>query len=144
MVILDTNVISESMKPEVNAAVTDWLDRQEHGTLYLTSVNIAELFFGLELMRPGKRKNRLHSFISEWVEYHIEERILPFDNAAAREYVILAVRVRKRGYVVSFPDAQIASIAVAHDLAVCTRDEDAFAAMGVRVINPWKAEKLFR
>ena len=110
MVILDTNVISEPMKEELSEAVASWLDRQEHGTLCVTSVNIAEL------------------------GYHVGSRILPFDNDAAEEFVILMVKARKKGVSVSPFDAQIATY---RGCAVATRDDAPFKAMGVDVINPW-------
>lgn len=137
MILLDTNVISEAMKPAPEAAVRDWLDEQAAETLYLSSVTIAELTFGIGALPAGRRKDRLTAAL-EGVMGMFGERILPFDTRAARRYGDLAVRARAAGRGFPTPDGYIAAIAAAHDFAVASRDASAFEAAGLAVIDPWK------
>lgn len=138
MIILDTMVISEPIRPKPDMSVMQWLDCLEVEVLYLTAVTIAELFFGIAQQPDGKKRRHLQTSIVRLVEKRIGDRVLSFDHAAAREYATLVMGARKKGHVVSFPDAQIASIAKYHGYAVATRDEAPFKAMGVDVINPWR------
>ena len=136
MILLDTNVISEAMKPAPEAAVRDWLDEQAAETLYLSSVTIAELTFGIGALPQGRRKDRLMAAL-EGVMALFGDRILPFDTKAARRYGDLAVRARAAGRGFPTPDGYIAAIAAAHDFAVASRDASAFEAAGLAVIDPW-------
>jgi predicted nucleic acid-binding protein len=136
MILLDTNVISEAMKPEPDRAVRDWLDEQAAETLYLSSVTIAELTFGIGALPEGRRKDRLTAAL-EGVMALFGQRILPFDTEAARRYGDLAVRARAAGRRFPTPDGCIAAIAAAHDFAVATRDAAAFEAAGLAVMTPW-------
>ena len=137
MIILDTNVLSEPIKPQPNPLVLDWLDRQDIDTLYLTTLNVAEVLYGIELLSEGKRKKTLKLSMTKLLDRRIGGRILPFDDLAARRYVSIAVLARKHGQSLSFADAQIGAIAAIHGFAVATRDEVPFKAMGIKVINPW-------
>ena len=138
MILLDTNVISEAMKPAPEAAVCDWLDEQAAETLYLSSVTIAELTFGIGALPQGRRKDRLMAAL-EGVMALFGERILPFDTEAARRYGDLAVRARAAGRGFPTPDGYIAAIAATHEFAVASRDASAFEAAGLAVIDPWAA-----
>lgn len=137
MILLDTNVISEAMKPAPDAAVRDWLDEQAAETLHLSSVTIAELTFGIGALPEGRRKDGLAAAL-EGVMAMFGERILPFDKRAARRYGDLAVRARAAGRGFPTPDGYIAAIAAAHDFAVASRDAAAFEAAGLAVIDPWR------
>jgi predicted nucleic acid-binding protein len=139
MILLDTNVVSEAMKP-ADDAVRAWLDDQAAETLYLTSVTIAELMFGIGALPDGKRKDRLADALEGVMEL-FADRVLPFDIGAARHYADLAVKARAAGKGFPTPDGYIAAIAASRDLVVATRDASAFAAAGVEVIDPWKAER---
>lgn len=136
MILLDTNVISEAMKPAPEHVVQDWLDEQVAETLYLASVTVAELMFGIGVLPPGKRKTKLATALEGLLDL-FQDRILPFDAAAARHYADLAVRARAAGMGFPTPDGYIAAIAAAHDFAVATRDTSAFQAAGLAVIDPW-------
>lgn len=136
MILLDTNVVSEAMKPEPDQAVRNWLDEQAAETLYLSSVTIAELMFGIGALAKGKRQDRLAVALHGVLDL-FAGRILPFDTDAARSYVDLAVRARAAGKGFPTPDGYIAAIAAAHNFAVGSRDTTAFAAAGLTVINPW-------
>lgn len=136
MILLDTNVVSEAMKPEPDRAVQAWLDEQAAETLYLSSVTIAELMFGIGALPEGKRKDRLAAALDGVLEL-FADRILPFDTAAARRYADLAAKARAAGRGFPTPDGYIAAIAAARDLAVASRDTSAFTAAGLTVIDPW-------
>jgi len=138
MIVLDTNVISEAMKPDPAPDVRNWLDDQPAETLHLTSVTIAELLFGIGALPDGRRKTKLAAALNGVLEL-FEGRILPFDTEAAHHYAALAVKARNAGKGFPMPDGYIAAIAVRHGFTVATRDASAFEAAGVAVIDPWKA-----
>lgn len=137
MILLDTNVVSEGMKPQPDPAVLDWLDAQAAETLYLSSVTVAELLFGIGALPDGQRKTKLAATVEGLIAL-FEGRILAFDTAAARHYADLAVGARIAGKGFPTPDGYIAAIAAAHGFKVATRDVSAFAAAGVQTIDPWK------
>jgi toxin FitB len=136
MILLDTNLVSEAMKPEPNPAVRNWLDEQAAETLYLSSVTIAELVFGIGTLPKGRRKDKLAAALDGVLEL-FADRILPFDIGAARRYADLAVKARAAGKGFPTPDGYIAAIAASHELAVASRDTSAFIAAGLTVIDPW-------
>jgi toxin FitB len=136
MILLDTNVVSEAMKPEPNPLVRQWLDEQAAETLYISSVTIAELMFGIGTLPRGKRKDKLTTALNDVLDL-FADRTLPFDNNAARRYADLAVKARIAGKGFPTPDGYIAAIAASHDFAVASRDASAFAAAGLTVIDPW-------
>jgi len=136
VIILDTNVVSEAMKPSADSAVTAWLDAQLADTLYLSAITLAELLFGISSLPTGRRKDLLNALLDDLLAA-FEDRVLPFNNAAARAYADLAAKARAAGRGLPIPDGYIAAIAVAHGFAVATRDAAPFEAAGVTVINPW-------
>ena len=136
MIVLDTNVVSEAMKPEPNVAVRDWLNEQAAETLYLSSVTLAELLFGILALPAGKRRNMLARTLEGLLEL-FQDRVLPFDTAAARHYAELAVKLRKGGRGFSVPDGYIAAIAASRGFVVASRDTSPYKAGGLQVINPW-------
>ena len=136
MILLDTNVVSEAMKPQPHLGVRNWLDAQAAETLFLSSVTIAELMFGVGALPDGKRKDNLAAAVEGVLEL-FAARILPFDTEAARRYGDLAVKARAAGKGFPTPDGYIAAIAAAHGLAVASRDTSAFNADGLKVIDPW-------
>ena len=138
MIILDTNVVSEPMKPNGEPNVLAWLDNQVADTLFLTSISLAELLAGIEIMPDGKRKSALNADLGGLMSKLFGARILPFDDRAAYEYAPLISNARAAGKTISFPDGQIAAIAKAHGFTVATRDAAPFEAVGVPIINPWK------
>ena len=138
MILLDTNVVSEAMKPEPAPAVRRWLDAQTAETLYLSSVSIAELMFGIGALPKGRRRDKLAAAL-EGVLALLASRILSFDTDAARRYAELAVRARAAGAGFPTPDGYIAAIAASHGFAVASRDTSAFRAAGLTVIDPWTA-----
>ena len=138
MILLDTNVVSEAMKPEPNPTVRDWLDAQAAETLFLSSVTIAELMFGIGALPEGKRKDNLAAVL-EGLLGMFDARILSFDTETARRYADVAVKARAAGKGFPTPDGYIAAIAAAHGFDVASRDTSAFIAAGLTVIDPWNA-----
>jgi predicted nucleic acid-binding protein len=137
MIILATNVVSEAMKPEPNAVVRAWLNDQAVETLYLSTVTLAELLFGVAALPVGKRKNMLSGALEGLVGL-FEGRMLPFDAEAARHYAELAITARNGGRGFPTPDGYIAAIAASRGFFVASRDTSPFAAVGLQVINPWE------
>jgi predicted nucleic acid-binding protein len=140
MILLGANVVSEAMKPEPDSAVRQWLDEQAVETLYLSSVTIAELMFGIGALPDGKRKDKLADALDGVMEL-FADRVLPFDIDAARHHANIAVKARAAGRGFPTPDGYIAAIAASRGFVVATRDTSAFDAAGMDVIDPWKAER---
>ncbi|MBU6374084.1 MAG: type II toxin-antitoxin system VapC family toxin [Alphaproteobacteria bacterium] len=136
MILLDTNVVSEAMTREPHQRVRAWLDAQSAETLFLSSVTVAELLFGIGALPAGKRRTALGAALDDVLDL-FSDRILPFDLAAARRHAELAVKARSEGKGFPTPDGYIAAIAAARGFAIATRDESAFKAAGLSVINPW-------
>ncbi|MEW6486939.1 MAG: type II toxin-antitoxin system VapC family toxin [Thermodesulfobacteriota bacterium] len=139
MIVLDTNVVSEAMKPQPHPAVQTWLDAQAAETLYLSSVTLAELLFGIGTLPAGRRRDALAQVLEGLLEL-FEDRVLAFDADAARHYAGLAVSARAAGKGLPTPDGYIAAIAAARGFTVATRDVAPFQAAGLAVINPWEAK----
>jgi predicted nucleic acid-binding protein len=136
VIVLDTNVVSEAMKPGPDAHVLAWLNEQVAETLYLSSVTVAELQFGIAVLPDGRRKQALHDAF-DGVMALFGERILPFDAPAGRRYAELAVRARSAGRGFPTPDGYIAAIAASRGFIVASRDTAPYQAGGVSVIDPW-------
>ena len=141
MIVLDTNVVSEMMKPSPKRSVIDWLNRQETTTLYLSAITLAEIGYGLYAMPDGKRRRLLEDRFEEFIADGFDQRILGFDLKAARAYREVMGRRKTLGRPMSILDGQIASIARANRFAVATRNVDDFEECGVSLINPFEEEQ---
>lgn len=139
MIIVDTNVISEAVRPGRDPALVKWLDAQVIETLYFTAMSLSELRLGIEILPPGKRKDALSAEINALVANFFGMRILPFDEEAALAYGSMVAAARADGRTVSVTDGQIAAVAQVHGFAVATRDVLPFESMRISVINPWKS-----
>jgi toxin FitB len=137
MIILDTDVISETMKLRPDSLVITWLDRQDVQTIYLTAISLAELSFGIESLSEGKRKEALSDGLEQLVSEFFDSRVLAFDRGSALTYGLLLGQARAVGKSVSMADGQIAAIAKQHGFGVATRDVNPFVDLGVATINPW-------
>lgn len=137
MILLDTNVISESMRQRPNPTVMAWLDAHHKEELWTTSVVFAELLAGIESIPLGRRQKLLRETVEKLIVGIFRGQILPFNLPAARQYgQILAVR-KKLGLPIREMDAQIAAIARVHGATLATRDVIDFAGCSVTVLNPW-------
>ena len=137
MILVDTNVISETLRQQPDPAVVRWMDTQSIETLYLSAVTVAELRYGIAVLPEGRKRQVLHNGLEQSVLPLFEGRILPFDGAAAISYAELMAAARRRGRGVSAADGYIAATAHAAGLMVATRDTSPFEAAGLAVINPW-------
>jgi predicted nucleic acid-binding protein len=137
--LLDTNVISEVMRPQPDLRVMGWMNAQDGTQLFLSTTSLAELLSGLANMPDGQRKIGLQALLKRLRTNWFAGRVLPFTEDAAERYGIVVSDARRRGRAISVPDGQIAAIASVHGFAVATRDTEPFEAAGVPVINPWRA-----
>jgi toxin FitB len=137
MIIIDTNVVSEFMTSPPATPVLDWLNAQDTITLYLTTITIAEIAFGLRVMPEGKRQRLLSERFEQFVATAFEARILNFDEKSARLYGEIRAERQSAGRPMSGFDGQIAAIARAHDFAVATRNIKDFEGCQLALINPF-------
>ncbi len=137
MIVLDTNVLSELLRPEPDRQVEQWLSGQDGAQVYFTTVGEAELRHGVAILPAGKRRNALTTAIEGLLDEDFRDRILPFDRAAACAYATIAAARRAAGRPISLPDGQIAAIARARQAAIATRNTADFAGCGLAVIDPW-------
>lgn len=140
MIVLDTNVVSEIMKPSPKRSVVDWLNGQETAALYLSTITLAEIGYGLHIMPDGKRRRSLEDRFEKFIADAFDQRILAFDLGAARAYGDVMGRRKTLGRPMSILDGQIASIARANHFAVATRNVDDFEECGLSLINPFARE----
>ncbi len=137
MIILDTNVVSELMRPVPSSNVVEWVAGQVAPNLYLSAISEAELRYGVEVLPAGERRSRLLAEVEGMLEEDFAGRILPFDSAAAQAYPMIAAARRAAGHPINHADCQIAAIARSRGASVATRDIDDFEGSGIEVINPW-------
>lgn len=137
MIVLDTNVVTEMMKASPAPVVVAWLNDQETSALFLTTVTIGEISYGLRVLPQGRRRLLLEQGFERVVEEAFTGRILDFDEKAARRYGDVMGRRRKIGRPLSILDGQIAAIARVNGGAVATRNVWDFVECGVEVIDPF-------
>lgn len=138
MIVLDTNVVSAVMALIPVVSVVEWLDRHKTTDLYLSSITIAEIEYGLRILPDGRRRRTLQERFAEFVARGFEQRILDFDSAVARCYGDVMGHRREVGRPMSTPDGQIAAIARTHRMAVATRNVRDFEECGVEILNPFE------
>lgn len=139
MIVLDTNVISELMRPHGEPRVVAWVDDQQAGAVYLTAVTTAELRYGVARLPDGRRKTELADRIQLALEEDFTGRILAFDDDAAAHYADIVTHREQRGLAISMADAQIAAICRHHGAELATRNTKDFALTGVGIVDPWQA-----
>lgn len=137
MIILDTNVLSEALKPAPHAGVAAWLKALPATDVFTTTITEAEIFYGVALLPAGKRRTSLETIVQALFENDFAERILTFDSTAARAFAAIAAERRTAGKPIGEFDAQIAAIARAHGATLATRDVKDFVGCGVTVVSPW-------
>ena len=140
MILIDTNVILAIMLPSPATTVINWLNNQDAVNLYLSTITIAEIGYGLQIMPDAKRKQRLTDRFKDFVSNGFEQRILDFDDAAAYSYAEIMAHRRTIGRPLSVLDGQIASIARVKNFAVATRNIRAFEECTLKLINPFEPE----
>lgn len=138
MILLDTNVLSELMKPAPAGSVMRWMASQPATSLYTTSITQAEILHGVMLLPPGRRRNAIEAAAETMFREDFGGRILPFGSDAAHPYARIATERRRAGRPISHFDAQIAAIARSAGAAIATRNVTDYEDCGVKVINPWE------
>lgn len=139
MILLDTNVISEPLKARPDPRVVAWIDAQLVETLYVATITLAELRYGVAVHPDGKKKVTVLENLEQLMLPLFRGRVLAFDEAAAAAYAQLRAAAARQGKAIGDSDGYIAATARANGLAVATRDTAPFLAAGVKVINPWEA-----
>lgn len=137
MILIDTNVVSEPLRRRPEPRVAEWIDSQPLETLYLSTVTVAELRFGVASLPAGRRRDLLNEKLERSILPLFAGRVLPFDLPPTEAYAVLTARTRRNGVAVSLSDGYIAAIALAGGMTVATRDKPPFEAAGLRVIDPW-------
>ncbi|HWG36365.1 MAG TPA: type II toxin-antitoxin system VapC family toxin [Terriglobales bacterium] len=135
--LLDTNVVSEWTQPSPSPAVTAWICDSDESQFFLSSVSIAELRFGIELLPSGARRTRLDQWLEHELMPQFGTRILALDRAVADAAGRISARSRKAGRPMALADALIAATASVHSLVLATRNSEDFAATGIAVLNPF-------
>ncbi|KRV65671.1 type II toxin-antitoxin system VapC family toxin [Pseudomonas citronellolis] len=138
MILLDTNVLSELMRPKPDPAVVAWLDAQSVDDLHICAITVAEILYGIARMPDGKRKQALHDLALAMFEEDFSGSILPFDTDAAVHYAELVAASEARGKIADMADGQIAAIARLNGAQIATRNVRHFESFGVPLIDPWK------
>ena len=137
MILLDTNVISETLRERPDPVVSAWLDEHPEEELWTTSVVIAELLSGIELMPSGRKQKALRQAVENMIVEDFRGQILTFNLPAARQYANILASRKKIGRPIRELDAQIAAIANVHGATLATRDVSDFAGCNLAVVNPW-------
>lgn len=138
MILIDTNIVSEMMKPIPDVEVAAWLDRQDAMHLFISTITIGEISYGLNVLASGKRKTSLEKSFYNVIRQAFEYRILTFDEVAAHLYGVIMSQRKQQGKPMSIADGQIAAIARAHNCAVATRNIVDFIECGIELINPFQ------
>jgi predicted nucleic acid-binding protein len=139
MIILDTNVLSELMRIRPSPKVTAWFHEHPLIDLYTTAITEAEIFYGIELLEHGTRRQKLLRAAESLFDIDLQDRVIGFESDAARIFSQIAARRRLQGKPISNPDAQIAAIVQLHGATLATRDVADFRDCGVDLVDPWAA-----
>lgn len=139
MIVLDTNVISEMLRPQPAPQVAEWLAAQAVSALFTTAITQAEIYYGLSLLPAGRRRDRLQAAVVPIFEEDLRGRVLAFDAGAASAYATIAAERRRAGQPISQFDAQIAAIVHAHGGSLATRNIRDFESCGIELIDPFAA-----
>jgi toxin FitB len=140
MIVLDTNVLSELMRPRPSARVLGWVDGRRAEDLAVTAITAAELLYGVARLADGARKDELAAAVGALVREDFAGRVLPFDVAAAEQYAGVVADRERRGRPISAADGQIAAICRARRATLATRNVRDFEATGIGLADPWAAD----
>ncbi|AFZ51010.1 type II toxin-antitoxin system VapC family toxin [Dactylococcopsis salina] len=138
MIILDTNVISEVMRPQPNTQVMSWLKKYPVEELAITSISIAEISYGLKRLPVGRRRDSLQWRFQMFIDQGFSDRIFPFEERAAEIYAEIIVDRKQQGKPIEVMDAMIASIALLKTAILATRNVSDFENCGLELVNPWE------
>ena len=136
MIRLDTNVVSELMRPEPAPQVAEWVRRRDRRELRMTSITLAEIRYGIARLPDGRRKQTLLDTADD-IFGTFDEQILPVDAAAAEQYALIASARERAGKPIAGFDALIAAVCRSQGSALATRNVPDFEETGVEIIDPW-------
>jgi len=137
VIVLDTNVISELMRPEPHPAVVAWIAARPNAQLCTTSVNKAEILYGIIALPEGRRRTALIAAAEAMFEEDLADRVLPFNDVAAERYAEIVTARRRAGRPIEAFDALIAATTLAAGADLATRDVSGFENLGLKLIDPW-------
>ena len=137
MILLDTHVLSELMRPATSRGVENWLGRQPAAAVFIAAITEAELRYGLALLPEGRRRRRLLAQAEAMLAEEFAGRVLSFDSPAALAYARIAAARRLLGRPIAQADAQIAAIAASRGASLATRNAADFVDCGIDVVDPW-------
>jgi toxin FitB len=135
--LLDTNVVSEWVKPRPDSGVAAWLAEVDEDSVFLSVVSLAELRYGIERMPRGSRRTRLDAWLRDELPLRFEGRILSIDERVADAWGQVVAQRESAGCPIAAMDALIAALANVYDMHLVTRDESDFASTVQRIVNPW-------
>jgi hypothetical protein len=138
MIILDTNVVSELMRPTPERMVLHWFSSQAAEDLHVTTVTMAEILYGIELISSARRRDVVRAGVEKMFGEVLADHILTFEDRAALAFAQIASARRRQSKQISGVDAQIAAIARVHGATLATRNTYIFEGCGVRLVNPWE------
>jgi len=137
VIVLDTNVLSELMRPSADLAVVEWLDRQPRTSIWTTSITVLEIRYGLQILATGRKRSALMAAFERLVAEKMDGRIASFDSAAADEAGDLMAIRHKKGRPGDLRDTMIAGIVLARRATLATRNTAHFEDLSVPIVNPW-------
>jgi predicted nucleic acid-binding protein len=135
--LLDTNVISELIKPEPDRNVLRWINETDETLLFLSVLTLGEIRNGIDRLNPGKRRSRLETWLTIDLRLRFQGRIVTIDNAIAERWGALSAIAAKQGRPLPVIDGLLAATAIYRDLMVVTRNEVDISGTGVATLNPW-------
>lgn len=138
MIVLDTNVLSEWLRPAPDAKVVAWLKAQTRSTLFTTAISRGEMLHGVLLLPDGKRKTRLKQEVLAIFAVDMADRVLPYDSAAADAHAEVAAACRAQGRPADQSDMMIAGVVRSQNAALATRNTRHFESCGIALIDPWR------
>lgn len=138
MIVLDTNVLSEVLRPTPSERVLNWMRSEPADALFTTAITEAELLYGVAVLPEGRRQRALRAAVLQILDQALAGRVLPFDSGAAREFADIAAARRRTGRPIAEADARIAAIARSRGASLATRNLGDFAGCGIELIDPWR------
>lgn len=140
MIVLDTNVLSEMLRPIPEPRVLDWLREQPRASVFTTTITRGEILYGIRVLPAGKRRDSLLEAARTIFDSDLDGHVLAFDSAAADEYAEISAARRAAGRPIAQFDAQIAGITRSRGAVLATRNVSDFGACGLEMIDPWSAQ----
>ena len=140
MIILDTNVVSELVRPHPAPAVLKWAQSQSASSFCTTTITKAKIYYGIHLLPQGKRRTALAAAADRILSVNLGGLVIAFNSDSAERYAMVASARRRAEQSLSEPDCQIAAIALVHRASIATRNSDDFDGGGIKSINPWQTK----